>query len=106
MVAMAGDNRERLRVKEQRIGTEESGFNRRILDPQSEARIKRRIEAATGRSPHTMSVEPGGWSHGREGVTFRLNELIGKGAAIDDRGHVIANANDTRVAGREWGPSL
>lgn len=106
VVAMAGENRERLRVKEQRIGTAEQGFNRRVLDTHSEARIKGRIEAATGRPLHAMSVEPGGWSHGREGVTFRLNELVGKGPAVDDRGQVIANANDTRVAAREWGPSL
>lgn len=47
-----------------------------------------------------------GTSHGRDGVTYRLNKLIEAGAAIDDRGKPVANVADTRSAARDWGQSL
>lgn len=106
VVAMAGPSRERFRVQEQRIGSAEAGFSRRVLDPASEAAVKARIEAATAIGQHRMSLEPGGSSHSRDGVTFRLNQLLEGGPAKDDRGQVLATVNDARLAGRDWGPSL
>jgi hypothetical protein len=45
-------------------------------------------------------------NHGRNGVTYRLNKLVEHGEAKDDRGKIIANVADARLAAREWGPSL
>ncbi len=106
VVAMAGAGRERFRVREERIGDETAGFTERRLDPASEAAVKARIEGATGYPVHAMGVVPGASSHGRDGVTYRLNRLIEAGPATDDRGARIANVAETRIAARDWGPSL
>ncbi|MCX8252958.1 Type IV secretory pathway, VirD2 components (Relaxase) (plasmid) [Beijerinckiaceae bacterium RH AL1] len=106
VVAMAGSQRERFRAREERVGSEEDGFNQRRLDAASESAVKARIHSATGYPTHAMSVDPGATGHGRDGVTYRLNKLVEKGSAIDERGKVIANVADARVAAREWGPSL
>ena len=106
VVAMAGAARERFRVREERIGAGEGSFAERRLDPASEAAVKARMAEATGYPVHAMSVVPGASSHGRDGVTYRLNRLIEKGPAIDDRGRAVADVADARVAAREWGPSL
>ncbi|BCH04978.1 hypothetical protein MesoLj131b_69770 (plasmid) [Mesorhizobium sp. 131-2-5] len=106
VVAMAGSSKERFRVREERVGNAELGLARRRLDSRSEAAVKARIEVATGHATHGIGVDPSPSSHGRDGVTFRLNKLIEKGAAIDDRGKVLSNVADARVAAREWGPSL
>ncbi len=105
VLAMAGSQRERFRVREERVG-DEDGFNQRRLDAASESAVKARIHAATGFPTHVMSIDPGATSHGRDGVTYRLNKLVEKGSAIDERGKAIANVADARVAAREWGPSL
>lgn len=106
VVAMAGAAKERFRVREERIGDAENGFNQRRLDSTSEAVVKARIAAATAYPTYAMSIDPGASNHGRDGVTYRLNKLIEKGAAIDDRGMTIANVADTRIAARDWGLSL
>ena len=106
VVAMAGPQRERFRVREERVGTEKDGFDQRRLDALSEAAVKTRIHAATGYSTRATSIDPGATGHGRDGVTYRLNKLVEKGAAIDERGKAIANVADVRVAAREWGRSL
>ncbi|QND69571.1 relaxase/mobilization nuclease domain-containing protein (plasmid) [Mesorhizobium loti] len=106
VVAMAGSPKERLRVREERVGNAEVGFTQRRLNIRSEATVKARIEAATGHPRHAVSVDPGPTTHGRDGVTYRLNKLIEKGAVVDDRGKVLSNVADARVAAREWGPSL
>ena len=106
VVAMAGSQRERFRVREERVGTEKDGFDQRRLDAASEAAVKARIHAATGYSTHATSIDPGATGHGRDGVTYRLNKLVEKGSAIDERGTAIANVADARVAVREWGRSL
>lgn len=106
VVAMAGSQRERFRVREERVGTEENGFDQRRLDAASEAVVKARIHAAKGYPAHAMSIDPGATGHGRDGVTYRLNKLVEKGVAIDERGKVIANVADARVAALEWGRSL
>ncbi len=106
VVAMAGAGKERFRVREERIGDGEEGFTQRRLDAASEAAVKARIVEATGHPAHAMSVVPGTTNHGRDGVTYRLNKLIEKGSAIDDRSKAITNVAETRVAAREWGPAL
>lgn len=106
VVAMAGTARERFRVREERVGAGEGSFAERRLDPASEASVKARIAEATGHPVHAMSVIPGASSHGRDGVTQRLNRLLEKGPAIDDRGRAVANVADARIAAREWGSSL
>lgn len=106
VVAMAGSAKERFRVREERIGDEKGGFTQRRLDAASEGAVKARIADATGYPMHAMSIVPGASNHGRDGVTYRLNKLIEKGPAVDDRGRLIANVADTRIAAREWGPAL
>jgi type IV secretion system T-DNA border endonuclease VirD2 len=106
VVTMAGASKERFRVREDGIGGEHAGSTRRRFDARSEEVIKERIERATGHSGHATKMTPSPGSHGRDGVTYRLNKLIENGVAIDDRGRVIANVAEARIAGREWGPSL
>lgn len=106
VVAMAGASRERFRVREERVGEVGSGFVQKRFDLASEARVKERITLSTGLAPHAITVAPGATSHGRDGVTYRLNKLIENGPAIDDRGKMIGNVADTRSAAREWGPTL
>ena len=106
VTAMAGAGKERFRVREERVGEEGRGFTRKRLDLASEARAKERITVATGLAPDAIAIAPGATSHGRDGVTYRLNKLIEKGPAIDDRGRAIANVAETRTAAREWGATL
>ena len=106
VVAMAGSARERFRVREERVGDGEVSITRRRFDTASEAIIKARIETATGQEAHAVVLMPVGTSHGRDGVTYRLNRLIEAGAAIDYRGKPLANVADTRSAAREWGRAL
>ncbi len=53
-----------------------------------------------------MVIRPGATSHGRDGVTYRLNKLIERGPATDDRGKSLSNVADARISAREWGLSL
>ena len=106
VVAMAGSARERFRVREERIVDGEASTMRRRFDTASAAAIKTRIEAVTGQGADAVVLVPAGTSHGRDGVTYRLNKLIEAGAAIDDCGKPVANVADTRAAAREWGRSL
>lgn len=106
VVALAGPAKERVRVREERVGDRENGFARKRFDMASEGKIKDRIHAATGVDTAAIDASPGMTNHGRNGVTYRLNRLVEHGAAVDDRGKAIANVADTRVAAREWGPSL
>ncbi|CAH1696133.1 conserved hypothetical protein [Hyphomicrobiales bacterium] len=106
VVALAGPAKERFRVREERVGDGEHGFTRKRFDMASEGKIKDRIHAATGLDTQAIDASPGMTNHGRNGVTYRLNRLVEHGAAVDDRGKAIANVADTRIAAREWGPSL
>lgn len=106
VVAMAGSSKERFRIREERVGDVDNGFVQRRVDPASEASVKARIHAATDYPIHAMSVEPDGSSHGRDGVTYRLNRLIEKGAAVDERGRAVSNVAETRNAARDWASSL
>lgn len=104
VVAMAGGPKERLRLREERV--EGRDIVRKRFDIKSEARVTERIAAATGPSPDAIGLSPRGTSHGRDGVAYRLDRLIEKGPAVDDRGKAIANVADAKVAAREWGPTL
>lgn len=106
VVALAGPAKERSRVREERVGDQENGFTRKRFDMASERKIKDRIHVATGVDTAAIDASPGMTNHGRNGVTYRLNRLVEHGAAVDDKGNAIANVADTRVAAREWGPSL
>jgi type IV secretory pathway VirD2 relaxase len=105
VIALAGPPKERFRVRQESAG-EERVFNLKRFDMASEGKIKDRIDAATGLGAGRIDVFPGMTNHGRNGVTYRLNKLVEHGAAVDDKGKNIANVADTRIAAREWGPSL
>lgn len=107
VVVMAGASKERFRVREEQIGSEQDGFRQKRLDARSEAAIKAWIEAATGHPQHAMSVEPGVSRHGRDGVAFQLRQHVAKfGTLTDDRGQSVADTAGAREAARDWGPSL
>ncbi|MBX9910625.1 MAG: relaxase/mobilization nuclease domain-containing protein [Beijerinckiaceae bacterium] len=107
VVAMAGAAKERFRVRDEQIGTDQDGFTQKRLDARSEAAIKVRIEASIGHPQHAMSVEPGASRHGRDGVAYQLRQHIAKfGTLIDDRGQSVTDAAAARQAARDWGPSL
>lgn len=105
VAAMAGVDRERFRVRDDGAG-EGAGAAGLHFDRASEALIVGRISRATGQGGDTIDLRPGGTSHGRDGVTYRLNGLVQRGAATDDRGGVLANVADTRLAARDWNRSL
>lgn len=106
VIALAGPAKERFRVRQERVGDREHGFARKRFDMASERKIKDRIHAATGVDTQAIDASPGMTNHGRDGVTYRLNRLVEHGGAVDDKGKAIANVADTRIAAREWGPSL
>lgn len=105
VTAMAGDGRERFRVRDAAVG-EGNGAARLRFDRASETLIAGRIARSTGQEVDTVELRPTGTSHGRDGVTYRLNGLVQNGAASDDRGAVLANVADTRLAARDWSRSL
>mgnify|MGYP001082400515 CR=1 FL=1 len=106
VAAMAGSGKERFRIREAQAADQEYDARPRRLDSVSDAAVRARIAAASGVDGEAMTIRPGATSHGRDGVTYRLNKLIEKGAAIDDHGKSLSNVADTRIAAREWGPSL
>jgi type IV secretory pathway VirD2 relaxase len=106
VAAMAGTGKERFRIREAQAAHRDHDVRPRRLDSVSDAAVRARIEAATGINGGAVTVRPGATSHSRDGGTYRLNKLIEKGAAIDDRGKTIANVADARIAAREWGPSI
>jgi type IV secretion system T-DNA border endonuclease VirD2 len=108
VVAAAGEGRERFKVTAQRIGEEAEGFDRRVLDAPTEARIKARMEEATGVGQHRMSFSPSGPSHGIEGVRFHLGQLIegASSGAVGDDGRHIGTAGHVHEAARAWRPHL
>jgi type IV secretion system T-DNA border endonuclease VirD2 len=106
VAAMAGTGKERFRIREAQAADRDYDARPRRLDSVSDAAIRARIEAATGVDGGAVVIRPGATNHGRDGVTYRLNRLLEKGAAIDDRGKSLSNVADARIAAREWGPSL
>lgn len=106
VVAMAGSGKERFRIREAQAADRDHDARPRRLDSVSDAAVRARIEAASAIDGQAVLIRPGATSHGRDGVTYRLNKLVEKGAALDDRGKSLSNVADARVAAREWGPSL
>ncbi|WP_454634765.1 relaxase/mobilization nuclease domain-containing protein [Bradyrhizobium cenepequi] len=106
VAAMAGSGKERFRIREAQARDQDHAARARRLDSLSDAAVRARIEATAGIDGKAAILRPGATSHGRDGVTYRLNNLIGKGSAIDDRGKSLSNVADARIAAREWGPSL
>lgn len=106
VAAMAGSGKERFRIREAQAADRDHEARPRRLDSVSDAAVRARIEAASGVGWEPVTVRPGTTSHGRDGVTYRLNKLIEKGTAIDDCGKSLSSVADARIAAREWGPSL
>ncbi|ABE64875.1 conserved hypothetical protein (plasmid) [Nitrobacter hamburgensis X14] len=106
VAAMAGTGKERFRIREAQAADRDHDARPRRLDSVSDAAVRARIETVPGVDGEAVAIRPGPTSHGRDGVTYRLNKLIEKGTAIDDRGKSLSNVSDARIAAREWGPSL
>ncbi|MFD2029235.1 relaxase/mobilization nuclease domain-containing protein [Ancylobacter dichloromethanicus] len=107
VTAAAGGPKERFRVRVERIGTAENGFDRKRFDYRSEAVMKARIHGATGIPEQAISLDPGKPQHGREGVTWQLNRLVERrGPLVDDSGRVIGDVAAARNAAKDWGRSL
>jgi type IV secretory pathway VirD2 relaxase len=100
----AGEPRrtERFSVTERRIGAAAEGFRERVFAPKSEARMKARIEEATGLGQHRLSIEPGAPGHGQSSVIHRLTQLTERGAAISNRGDALKNASAIQTEARTW----
>jgi len=106
VAAMAGSGNERFRIRDAQAANQAHEARPRRLDSVSNPAVLTRVEAATGIGGDAVMIRPGATSHGRDGVTYRLNKLIEKGAAIDDRRKSLSNVADVRMAAREWGRSL
>lgn len=106
VAAMAGQRKERFRIREMRAADERHEARPRRLDAQSTTAMNERVISATGLSPEQFELHPGATSHGENGVRHRLNQLIERGAARDDHNRSITNAADSKIAAREWRSSL
>ncbi|BDV36559.1 hypothetical protein SS37A_41890 (plasmid) [Methylocystis iwaonis] len=106
VVAFAGtlregetDTRERFYVTERHVA---EGFEARVFAPKSEARMKARIEAATGIGQHRIVLEPGAPGNGPTSVVDRLTRLQEHGAAASDSGALLDNASAIQAESRAW----
>lgn len=100
------EERERFKVADRRIGDAENGFSERIFAPKSEARMKARVEEATGVGAHRISIEPGVAGNGQSSVVHRLTQLVERGPAIGSAGDELANAAAVQKEAREWRSEL
>ena len=82
--------RERFYVTERRVGAEE-GISERVFAPKSQARMKARVEEATGIGQHRLSIEPGAPGNGQPSVVDRLTRLQERGAAVSNSGATLDN---------------
>ena len=100
----AGEPRrtERFSVTERQIGAGDEGFRERVFAPKSEARMKARIEEATGLGQHRLSIEPGAPGHGQPSVIHRLTQLTERGPAISGAGAAIKDASAIATEARAW----
>ncbi|MCO4052796.1 MAG: relaxase/mobilization nuclease domain-containing protein [Bosea sp.] len=109
VTVLAGRNEEgkaeRFRITEQRVGSEEDGFQLRVLDARSQAAIHARVEAI-GIAAYRLSVEPGTAAHGVDGLTHRLNQLADRGPAQRSDGGTVSNAADVRATAQAWKEQL
>ena len=93
---------ERFSVTERRVGTNEEGFSERVFAPKSEARMKARIEEATGLGQHRLSIEPGAPGNGQSSVIHRLTQLTERAPAISSNGAQVNNASAILTEARAW----
>jgi type IV secretory pathway VirD2 relaxase len=93
---------ERFSVTERRIGADDEGFRERVFAPKSEARMKARIEEATGLGQHRLSIEPGAPGHGQPSVIHRLTQLTERGPATSGTGATIKDASAIATEARAW----
>lgn len=99
--------RERFYVTDPRIKSEdrvvaEEGFSQRAFAPKSEARMKARVEAATGIGHHRLSIEPGAPGNGQSSVVDRLTRLQERGPAISSSGALLDNPSAIQAESRAW----
>ncbi len=106
VAAMAGQGKERFRIRGAQAAKGSDQARPRRLDAQSTAALNERVMSASGLSPEQFELRPGATSHGEHGVTHRLNKLIERGPARDDRNRSITNAAESKIAAREWRSSL
>ena len=93
--------RERFYVTERQVGAAE-GFEARVFAPKSEARMKARVEEATGIGQHRIVLEPGAPGNGPSSVVDRLTRLQERGAAISDSGALLDNPGAIQAESRAW----
>jgi type IV secretion system T-DNA border endonuclease VirD2 len=93
--------RERFYVTERRVGAAD-GYAERIFAPKSEARMKARVEEATGISQHRIVLEPGAAGNGPTSVVDRLTRLQERGAAVSDSGALLDNPSAIQAEARIW----
>jgi type IV secretion system T-DNA border endonuclease VirD2 len=109
VTVLAGRNEEgkaeRLRITEQRVGSEDDGFSLRVFDVKSQAAIHARVEAI-GIAAYRLSVEPGGPAHGLDGLTHRLHQLVDRGPAQRSDSGMVSNAAEVRATAQAWKDQL
>lgn len=109
VTVLAGRNEEgkaeRFRITEQRVGSEEDGFQLRVFDARSQAAIHARVEEI-GIAAYRLSVEPGTPAHGVDGLTHRLNQLADRGPAQRSDGGTVSNAGEVRATAQAWKEQL
>ena len=109
VAVLAGRNEtgraERLRIGEQRVGTEADGFSVRVFDARSQAGIHARV-AAIGVAPYRLLVEPGAPAHGVDGLTHRLQQLAERGPAQRSDGGMVSDAAAARATAQAWTDQL
>ncbi len=93
--------RERFYITERQVGASE-GFEARVFAPKSEARMKARIEEATGIGQHRILLEPGAPGNGPSSVVDRLTRLQERGAAVSDSGALLDNPSAIQAESRAW----
>ncbi len=109
VAVLAGRNEEgraeRLRITEQRVGSEDDGFSLRVFDAKSQAAIHARVEAI-GIAAYRLSVEPGAPAHGLDGLTNRLGQLADRGPAQRSDGGNVGNTVEVRATAQAWKDQL
>jgi type IV secretory pathway VirD2 relaxase len=109
VAVLAGRNEEgraeRLRITEQRVGSEDDGFSVRVFDAKSKAAIHARVEAI-GIAAYRLSVEPGAPAHGLDGLTHRLNQLADRGVAVRSDDGFVGDAAEVRATAQAWKEQL
>ena len=94
--------RERFYVTERQVVCAADGFAERVFAPKSEARMKARIEEATGIGQYRIAIEPGAPGNGPSSVVDRLTRLQERGATTSDSGATLDNPSAIQAESRAW----